>query len=411
MRFQIRNDLGGYAAKIDVLKDIASTEIEKPFVLLTGPNGAGKSALLRSIRATTGVIGERAGRFDDGSGFNRPADTKVCGNDPGKLAGYVRSMGGTGFPKEVPGVIDLNALGWKGQRTWLFDSRSETKLQGAGTFDADVGYHANLIMSSKTSSHGQMLHHGWLSAISWALGIQDVEDGYDDPEHVPPSRRKLIDLATGGGPRSEERWLFLDEPETALDAERLMIGLCTLIEHAEVGKLRVFCASHSPMFAAGLADHPSVQVLDLGGPRPWFNLQRWAIEAARKPDIVADISRDIAGKLRKGAEDRTRQAAKEREREISEAAKGLTRKQQELILSTFVATDMTLTKDKARDGLLDQDTIRSLSYRSRNLVKDRGTYISPVVTLTELGVAVAERLTRRIEKRMEKEAAGPAMKP
>jgi len=398
MRFEFRKDLGGYGSRIGVFDELAGIEIDRPFVLLTGPNGAGKSALLRAIRATTGVTGEREGRFPSRDDMESAADPETVGSDPGKLAAYVRSFGPEGIPKNASGVLDLAALGWKGQRTWFFDSRAETKLQSAGTFDRDISYHADLIMRGSSSSHGQMLHKGWFNALRWALGIVEAEDGYDNDKQLPPARRELLRIATNGAPRSEERWLFLDEPETALDAEVLMIGLCTLIRHAEIGKLRVFCASHSPMFAAGLANDPKVQVVDLGGPRPWFNLQRWAIEAARNPEIIADIAQDIAGKLRGQAEAEREARRKERERKVSEAAKGLSRKQQEVILSAFCAKDMTLTKENARDGLLNYDTTRPLE--DRGLLKVMGSRISPRAVLTELGMSVAERLTVRIGKRM-----------
>jgi ABC-type hemin transport system ATPase subunit len=72
------------------------------------------------------------------------------------------------------------------------------------------------------------------------------------------------------GERSTERWLLLDEPEAALDIEAVMIGLSLLIRAAAPAKLRVLCASHGPMFAAGMAEDPNVQVVDLGGAQPWF---------------------------------------------------------------------------------------------------------------------------------------------
>lgn len=262
--------------------------IEKPFVLLSGPNGSGKSAVLRGIRSTIGLEGERFGTSSDMLGAKGTSylddETK---EDHRNF--YRRS-------DPVSAVFDLEDLGWEGQSCYLFDSRAASQMASKGTFDDDIFYHVNLIAGGGGKvSHGQFVTKTWNEAIAWACGAPVESRNQID---WSDERRDLAAKITNNK-FSEERWLFLDEPEGAIDIERLLIGLAALLHVAEEGRLRIFCSSHSLLFAAGIADHPKVQIIDLkseqGG--SWMDIQRRALSFSADPEWMEKVGKDIAGNI------------------------------------------------------------------------------------------------------------------
>lgn len=302
MRLCIRKDFGGYAAGLTALERVSQVEIKKPFVLLCGPNGSGKTALIKALRLSLGLVGLAAGRVAS------KADMEECPLDilhrkTAKAAPASKNSPLEGRIRDFPALLDIEALGWKGERTWLFDSRRETVMADAASFDGDFHYHFNMVQSGGTNvSHGQMLRLGWEMALQWASGIRTVADPYD-----MSLRGRHLDLwrkATGmdgASPetRPQERWLLLDEPEVALDIEAQMAGFALLLHKAEIGKLRVFCASHSPLFAAGLGDHPKVQVIDLD-PNPnrsWYACLRKGLQIASSPEKTDAMGEQILALL------------------------------------------------------------------------------------------------------------------
>jgi len=296
MKITIRKDLGGYAMDVVRNAGVDGTVLNRPFTLITGPNGSGKSALMRGIRATIGLRGERAGQLEVEFG-NRPIDVASARGDVERLNTHVSSFQGEGAAEYVPVVLDLKDLGWKGQLTYLFDSRAASTMASKGSFDDDIGYHVSLIAGGgKNASHGQFVGRTWQEALNWAAGLQNVGGGWTVGSRMP-ARRALADAALGGEDPSTERWLFIDEPETAIDAEALFLGLSALLKLAEIGKLRVFCASHSLLFAAGLMQHPKIQILDLGPQASWLKTQEIVLGLARDQDKVATIGRDIVDRM------------------------------------------------------------------------------------------------------------------
>lgn len=301
MKLTIRHDLGGYAA--DVVRDagVDGTVLDRPFTLITGPNGSGKSALMRGIRATIGLRGERAGQLETEFG-NRPIEIETAGGDVERMNTHVSSFRNDGAADYVPVVFDLKDLGWKGQPTYLFDSRAASTIAEKSSFGDDMLYHASLIMGGgKKASHGQFVSRTWWEALHWAAGLQDVEGGWANGSRIP-ARKALIDAALGGEDPSTERWLFIDEPETAIDAETLFLGLSVLLDLADIGRLRVICASHSLLFAAGLMQHPKIQVLDMGAGGGWLKTQSIVLDLARDPLKIAKVGSDILTRMRGRAE-------------------------------------------------------------------------------------------------------------
>lgn len=390
MRISARTDLGGYGATAPAVVAAGGIEITKPFVLLCGPNGSGKTAILRMMRAAIGLAGERAGQV--WSETSRPIEPELAKGDLGKLAAFERSFSReTGIPKGHPGVLDAKALGWEGQPTWLFDSRAETKLLGASSFGDDMMHHVSMIVGGGNRiSHGQMLRHGWTAAVMWALGLADSQDPYE-AERLPPAREQLF-RALVPGARSAERWLLLDEPETALDAETLALGLCTLVENAEMGRLKVFCASHSPVFAAGLVDHPSVQVIDLGSPRPWLETQKRALAIASELKQIEQVGATVGAKLRKARADELKARQKEQERIVRQSIAKLGAGAADLLIELKAAKGNTLLYDAAvsRSGRSATETLER-----RKLVERKGFSRERELRLTNLGVAAAELLSSR----------------
>lgn len=298
MKIALRRDLGGYALDVVAASDIDGLEIQKPFVLLTGPNGSGKSALMRAIRATIGLRGERAGQLNEE--FVHHLDPK-SETDVGRLATYRReSRDGAEPQKHVPAVLDLEQLGWSGQPTYYFDSRAASSLASKGSIDDDIGFHISMIAGGGANvSHGQFVSKSWWDALHWAVGLSEEKTAWEN-QHVTPARRKVLEEGLKEDAPSAERWLFIDEPETAIDAEALMIGLSVLLKIAEEGRLRVFCASHSLLFAAGLAKHEKVQVVDMGGKSPWFNTQEIVLRIAGDRDKIESIGEDIVSRMKSG---------------------------------------------------------------------------------------------------------------
>lgn len=275
MKFTIRRDCGGYGLEALASTPIDGLAVEKPFALLTGPNGSGKSAVLRGIRASLGLRGERGGSFVQ--------------REFGKV-------------DEPPALFDLTDLGWRGQHTYLFDSRAASAIAGKASFDDDMLYHASLIVGGgKNVSHGQFIKKTWWEALSWAIGDDGNVEHASRRGRPMPDFQAAMDAALGDAEPSTERWMLVDEPETAIDAEILLVGLCVLLEHAEIGRLRVFCASHSLLFAAGLMRHDKIQIVDMGGSAPWLQTQELALRLANDHEKVGEIGRDLAARLRRNA--------------------------------------------------------------------------------------------------------------
>lgn len=388
MRMVARSDLGGYAADKPSVSKVAGTQIEKPFVLLCGPNGSGKTAILRMMRAAMGVEGERAGRI--WSQHTRHASLESCSGDLGKLAAYVYGFDGPKLPRDHPGVLDVGAMGWSGQPSWLFDSRAETKMIGASAFDDDLAYHANALVSGAGRvSHGQMLRVGWTNALEWALGHSDTPDPYD-AERLPEVKAELLAAVAPTG-RSGERWLLLDEPEAALDAEILAVGLAVLLEHAELGKLRVFVASHSPLFAAGLAQHPSVQVLDFGDTKPWLATQQRALEIAGQPAELARIAKVVAGNIRANREAELAAKAGEERKAIRTALNRLSEPAKDLLVKLHEAGGTLRFTRQSAPPRTAMDTLDR-----RKLLKRTGFGASPELALSPLGQAAAAVLAEQL---------------
>ena len=395
MRFVVRSDLGGYAGSKDELRALADMEVEKPFVLLTGPNGAGKSALLRMIRASIGLEGERAGHF--GTEFSRPVDKDESGDDLGKLAAYVHGFDGPKAPRDFPGVLDVRQLGWTGQRSWLFDSRAETNLVAASSFGADMMHQVAMVAGGAARvSHGQLLRRSWGDALHWALGYDPALDPYDN-RNIPKGRKALIEALAPTG-RSDERWLLLDESEVAIDVEQLVLGLSLLLETAEIGKLRVFCASHSPLFAAGMAEHRNVQVVDLGGPKPWLAAQQAAMMIASSP---SEISR-IAGVVTKNINDQqaliARKAAADRHKAVTQALSRLSKPASALLLELAAAGGAATFSRKTLPSFSVIDTLER-----RELIKRSGFSSEYTLSLTAIGKAGAERIAAKTEATSEQQ--------
>lgn len=323
MRLELREDMGGYAADLLKKADIAGKIIDKPFVFLTGPNGSGKSAILRAIRASVGVQGERGGKL---RGDYADIDPENANGDLAKLAGYVNDGRNGKIGAHVPAFFRPEALGWKGQATYLFDSRVASAITSRSDFDDDMAYHVSLIVGGgKNVSHGEFVKKTWWEAIEWALGTTSVSNPWET-RTASPARKALLEKILGKKPaRSRqkskpgvltfhdevklpefdtpaEKWLFIDEPETAIDAETLLVGIAVLLEAAEIGKLRVFCASHSLLFPAGLVQHPKVQTIDLGANLGWMKTQEIALKVAADSDKLRTIGTDLIKRIKERRE-------------------------------------------------------------------------------------------------------------
>lgn len=353
MKLQLRRDLGGYALDAVIKAGIDGTVLDKPFVLLTGPNGSGKSAILRAIRASIGLRGERAGQLGSEAG-SRPIDMAEARGDIERMNTHVTSFRRDGAADYVPAVFVLKDLGWRGQPTYLFESRAASTIAEKSSFGDDIGYHISLIAGGgKNVSHGQFVSRTWWEAIGWAAGLEDVEGGWSNGSSIP-ARKALLEAALDGGEPSTERWLFIDEPETAIDAEALFLGLSVLLELAEVGRLRVVCASHSLLFAAGLMHHPKIQVLDMGS--TWLKTQEIVLGLARDEKKVSAVGTDILARMtaRRSASEAPKRGRREATsssapaRRTSKKASRPSPEEAASIKEAFESEDVSETSDAAR---------------------------------------------------------------
>lgn len=300
MKLTLRRDLGGYALPVVIASGIDGTIVEKPFVLLSGQNGSGKSAIINGIRASVGLQGDRAGSIE--TPMSRHLDPETAEGDIERLATHTTGFDGPGAARHVPAVFRMDDLGWRGNPIHLFDSRSTSSIGKTAEFGTDMMFEASLLMGGgRNSSHGQFVSKAWWEAIEWAAGNVPAKDPWR--EATPsPARAAVLKAALGEDDRSTERWLMIDEPETAIDVQTLIAGLAVLLEIAEIGRLRVFCASHSLLFAAGLADHPKVQTIDMAGSgASWMHTQRLAIRASADQERMHAMGRHMLEKMRQAA--------------------------------------------------------------------------------------------------------------
>ena len=300
MQLRLRGDLGGRAASLPHIGELATVTIERPFVLLTGGNGVGKSTLLQAMRRTMGLIGTGMGRLPKMEGLNEPLPFPTSWRDAppevdlarhivavrDRISGKWNDIQGL-IPKH-PGVFDPQAMGWRGQRSWLHDGRAVDAHDSIrGDFDM-VSMRRSA--DDRLRSHGEQMTGRLRYAIAWGLGLFDRMDRYDiaeEPGRDDYSRRdevmpreifaRLAGHRPGDPARTPERWLLLDEPETGMDPLVFARLMAMLVEGAALGKLRVFCVSHSPL-VQHLANSPNVQVIDLDS------------YAARMRQAVADLT-------------------------------------------------------------------------------------------------------------------------
>jgi predicted ATPase len=289
MRFVLRSDLGGRAAAVPAFADLAKTDIEKPVVVLAGGNGSGKSTLFAALRQATGLIGPGIGAFQDVTFHDRHIplpeewETRQTGRQPDlakhllfvedRHASWSARDKGV-LPEDAVGVLDPVSLGWRGQRVWLHDGRDLDNLDNRSLSGSMRRMRS--AADDALRSHGQQMAGKLRYAVAWAIGLFDLRDGYDStpPDRDDVHRRmeivprdvftRLAGHAPGDGSRTDERWLLLDEPETGLDPEAFGRLMALLVSHAGHGRLRVFCATHSPLLFE-LANDPAVQIIDLDG--------------------------------------------------------------------------------------------------------------------------------------------------
>lgn len=300
MKLTLRRDLGGYALPAVIASGIDGTIVEKPFVLLSGQNGSGKSAIMNGIRASVGLRGDRAGSIE--TPMSRHLDPETVHDDVERLATHGAGFEGPGAARHVPAVFRIDDLGWRGNPIHLFDSRSTSSIGKSTEFGEDMMFEASLLVGGgRNSSHGQFVSKAWWEAIEWAAGNIPARDPWKH-DRPSPARAAVLKAALGNEEPSTERWLMVDEPETAIDVQTLIAGLSVLLEIAEIGRLRVFCASHSLLFAAGLADHPKVQTIDMAGSgTSWMNTQRLAVRAAADQERIHAMGLHMLGKMKQAA--------------------------------------------------------------------------------------------------------------
>jgi ABC-type cobalamin/Fe3+-siderophores transport system ATPase subunit len=302
MKLTLRTDLGGYALPAVVASGVDGRILDRPFVLLSGPNGSGKSAVLHGIRATVGLRGDRAGSVE--GVMERHIDPETADGDVERLAVKVKGFDGEETARHVPAVFDLSDLGWRGNPTHLFDTRTTSGIGSSASFGDDMMFEASMLVGGgRKASHGQFVSRAWWEAIEWGLGAIEAKDPWK-ATMPSPARAAVLEAALAGGPPDTERWLMIDEPETAIDVQALLVGLSVLLEAAEIGRLRVLCASHSLLFAAGLADHPKVQTVDMGADVSWTDTQRIALDVAKDRAKLASIGREIGARITRKAASR-----------------------------------------------------------------------------------------------------------
>lgn len=408
MRISVRSDLGGYAVGLPGIRAVEGVEITKPFVLFVGANGSGKTALIRMMRAAMGLDGDRTGHAGDTVADDRTRlpTLEECENDLGRMAACVSGrVSGIRMDQRDPGVLDVAELGWRGERSWLYSSRSETVLRASPTFDRDIGYHAGMLADTgPRASHGQVLRGAWGHTLRWAHASLTHDDPYDRPEDLAPVRRALWDAVRArdgdpAAPRPRERWVFLDEPEVALDMHSLLWGLSALVHNAAPGRLRVFCASHSPLFAAGLADHPNVQVVDLGAEvagenngfdtAEWFRLQRNALRLAADRGATDGFALEVALRCQAQGEHERQERERAARARMAAALRGMTPFMKGLLMGALDAGEgeVALAVDGKR---VPWRTVFSL--RDRGIVRTEGMGRSERAWLTPFGGEVARHL-------------------
>ncbi len=327
-RLAVRKDLGGWtqstpAGSLDVALD-------QPMVLLTGSMGSGKSSLLAAIRASMGLYGTGKGTPKDGDGWNKRVYADAADNrwrsyttpDLGRAVSWVPIEYSTDRPKDWPhdikprttphpGVVDIKALGWEGQRSFLFDIRNVDSESAMDATDSDMLSSMTRAARRNAVSHGQSTLSRLRHAIAWSLGLFDMKDVYDlenidIPNHYGNDMRmadiptawahSIYRTATGripGQERPAQRWLFLDEPEVGLDPSALVSHMTLLADRAAQGRIRVFCATQSPLLAYEL-DHPAIQRVDLDG---WAAKYEMAVEAARQAHSSTQAGDDLEADL------------------------------------------------------------------------------------------------------------------
>lgn len=283
---RLRTDLGGTGQNMSALAALEGLAITKPFVFLTGSNGSGKSTGLDMIRRGTGLIGEGIGFLPELESLSQryPLSKEDPTRTLVQMIAYEHRW--QYRPEGIiqtgsPGAFDPRALGWTGQRIYLHDARTADAMTIDTSMDTMLrSMHRNSFALSR--SHGEHQLGRLRYAIAWALGAFDLPDLYDIPTPPLPENRNAYDKAsayrdvhgaftalTGVSPGSKdrpaERWLLLDEPETAISAPTLLDLLSCLIDAAAFGSLRVFCATHSALVPAGLGQYPAVQTIDLDG--------------------------------------------------------------------------------------------------------------------------------------------------
>lgn len=329
IRLSLRADLGGRAAALAGLGRLGEVVVDRPFVIVTGGNGVGKSTLLAAIRRTTGLVGTGLGRFPKWDGSDEPLPLPYGLDRPGApaldlarhiVAGRDRYTGrwsdSEGNIPPHPGVLDPHLLGWRGQRAWLHDGRLVDAHDSIrGSFDM-----ASMRRSAddRCRSHGEQMTGRLRYAIAWALGLFDLSDRYDIAEE--PSRddyrrrdevvpREIFARLAGHRPgapeRTAERWLLLDEPETGMDPMVFARLMAMLVEASAIGRLRVFCVTHSPL-ALALSASPNVQVLDVDGYVARMEQARRSLEdgEARAAIAAAELERLSADTASAIAQDR-----------------------------------------------------------------------------------------------------------
>jgi ABC-type cobalamin/Fe3+-siderophores transport system ATPase subunit len=299
MKLTLRPELGGYALPAIQASGIDGTVLDRPFVLFSGHNGSGKSAVMHGIRASVGLRGDRAGSIE--ARMERHIDPSDAKGDMEMLATHVRDFDGMQAAGHVPAVFKVSDLGWRGNPIHLFDTRTTSGIGSSGEFGDDMMFEASLLVGGgRRVSHGQFVSKAWWEAVEWAAGTIEAKDPWRSAR-PSAARTAVLEAALAGGPRDEERWLMIDEPETAIDVQTLLVGLSILLEVAEIGRLRVFCASHSLLFAAGLSKHPKVQTVDMGGDQSWMRTQEIAMQVANDHAKIASIGKDLLGKITRKA--------------------------------------------------------------------------------------------------------------
>ena len=315
MKFKVRTDIGGIAADLPAYRGLDQVAIDKPVVFLTGMNGCGKSSLLTMIRRTIGLRGTGVGAFSKLDICEHPYRTPYGKKtDLGRLAAMSQENewsrdAKTTLIKGVPGVLDVVDLGWTGQRCYLHDTRAIDESVGHGGARGGIDLEGMVRASrAEKRSHGEVLRGRLRYALAWALGKIDIPDPYDRPpakngeweydrERYVRHCHQLFEEVVGhapGGARPDERWLLLDEPENGIAPDVFAEHMAVLLDQAALGRLRVICASHSPLIEAGLGRHPNAQILDLHERAPALSRARSIVSS---PEAMAAAARATIDQL------------------------------------------------------------------------------------------------------------------